>query len=125
MKIIFFDDLKNNVTELIADICQWLEIDPSSSFSFGVKNRTIDYRNRTIHKYIRPVHKKYRAFWRKHPRLTAAIRSAYYRLNAAEVSQPDPRVIERLTRLYGPYNNELRLLLLETDYRSLPDWLSG
>jgi hypothetical protein len=124
LKIVFFDDLKSNAAALIVDICQWLEIDPSSPFDFGVKNRTIDYRNRTLHQYIHALYRKYKTFWRRNPWLGKRLRKAYHRLNATEVAAPDPSVIRKLRLIYKPYNDELRSFLLGNQYEPLPDWLN-
>ncbi|HLT90009.1 MAG TPA: sulfotransferase [Woeseiaceae bacterium] len=128
LKVLFTDDLKANSRAVTADVCRWLGLDPSAIASepFEVSNRTLHYRFRGLHRHVTGLYMLTEPFWRRHVALKRAIRRVYNRLNGARRSLPaiDPETLERLHRVYAPYNEGLRAFLVE-QRMPLPPWLES
>lgn len=129
LKVVFFDDLKNNAFDLTADICKWLGLDTAcfESKDFTVENKTLHYRHRSLHRYVTDIYMKSEAFWRKHHRLKQRLRNVYNMFNAdadRKLQTIDEAAISRLRAKYAPHNKELKLFLESNNYKSLPGWLN-
>ena len=128
LKVVFFDDLKDDPIGLTVSICEWLGLD-SGCFKpqdFTVENRTLHYRYRTLHRYMHKYYMKHEAFWRKHRRLKQYLRSAYNIFNSGtekRLSTVDGAAVSRLQEIFAPHNAALKSFLLSNNYRSLPGWL--
>lgn len=127
LKIVFFDDLKENPKSLTFDVAQWLELDTAEfrDSDFTVENKTVYYKNKSIHKVILGINKKMEAFWRRNHGLKKKLRSIYYSFNADNSSNEkmDENTKQLLRELYEPYNRELKGMLKKNGYRQLPSWL--
>ncbi|WP_156493866.1 sulfotransferase domain-containing protein, partial [Alcanivorax sp. HI0007] len=55
IKVLSFSEINDNPASLMKDISGWLSIDPSfySTFSFAVKNKTVEVKNKKVHKMVR------------------------------------------------------------------------
>ncbi len=127
IKIVFFDDLRENPADLIDSICQWLSIDTHlhTGNDFTIENKGFYYKNRNIHKLAINLNEKFEPFFRRYPHLKQFIRKLYL-LNAK--SNPyilDAATEEYLSKLYAPYNTQLYSLLSSKGYPAerMPDWL--
>lgn len=123
LKVLFFDDLKASARELTASVCKWLGLDTRclDVHSFGVENRTLHYRNKRLHHSLARFYARTETFWRRHYALKNALRSVYNRLNDGKaIRAENPAALDRLRKVYAPYNAELRQLLTGQE---LPSWL--
>lgn len=127
LRIVYFDDLKENPKALTFDIANWLGLDTSvfRDSDFTVENKTVYYKNKSIHKVILGINKKMEAFWRRNHGLKKKLRSIYYSFNADNSSSEkmDENTKQLLRELYQPYNRELKGMLEKNGYRQLPSWL--
>lgn len=124
LKVVFFDDLKESGKALTVSVCEWLGLDTKhlDSQSFDVQNQTLHYRNKPVHRLTTRFYARTEAFWRRHYGLKSGLRSMYNRLNGGKVARrASAAALERLQRVYAPYNAELRQLLAG---QKLPPWLS-
>jgi len=128
LKIVFFDDLKNQPMQLTAEICEWLGISSEvyKASDFTVENKTVYYKNKSIHKLILSMNKKLEAFWRRNHQLKKKLRSFYYIFNAnsSKGESMDDRTKKILEELYSPYNARLLEMLKKQGYTKFPNWLS-
>lgn len=128
VKILFFENLKEDTSAFMADLCQWLNIDfrlyrPED---FKIENQTIGYKNRWMHKAMLELNKNFESFWRKNVGLKRTLRSLYKKVNASESSREKMSFDERdyLETLYAPYNKRLVTLLRNKGITQLPAWLN-
>jgi Sulfotransferase domain len=128
LKILFFEDLKNDSFEFMRKLCQWLELDFSmyKPEDFKIENETIAYRNRLMHRTLLKINKKFEPFWRRNTGLKRSLRNAYKRVNASSAGREKMLAEERafIEDLYRPCNQKLAAYLKEKDIRPLPEWLS-
>jgi hypothetical protein len=127
LKIMFFEDLKNNASAFMQEICQWLALDFGVYLpnDFRVENQTIGYRNRWLHKTFLTINKKFEPFWRKNVQLKRTLRALYKGVNAEDKKREHMSDEDRnyLNSIYGPYNKRLADFLKEKGITRLPEWL--
>lgn len=126
IKVIFFDDLKNSPGTVVAELCDWLGIDPGyyNNYIFEVENKGAGYNIKLLQKLALTINSVFEPFWRKHPQVKSALRRYYYFLNgrAYEYDVTDNIKME-LNAFYLPYNRETGEILLAHGYAKLPSWL--
>jgi Sulfotransferase domain len=126
LKILFFDDLKNNPQLLLQNVCQWLDIDRSifDSESLEVENQSINYKNKGLQQLALFLNHKAEKFWRSNPEIKIRLRKFYYTINGKpHQDEISDRTLEYLKSIYQPYNQRLADLLVSKGYTNLPQWL--
>ncbi len=126
VKIIFFEQLKNNSQQLLKEICQWLNLDGSvyDSANLEVENKTVNYSNKFIHKAALALNFGGEKFFRANPQIKKALRRVYYAVNAKPHQETiSEKTMAYLKSIYAPYNRRLATQLSAREYTNLPDWL--
>lgn len=127
IKILFFDDLKNNPYSLIVSLTKWLDIDDKfyNNFSFEIENKSMNYKNKYVHIIALNLYRILEPFLRKNYNLKKYIRKVYYLVNLSKHnSDLDPNTRKLLEEFYMPYNKELSIFLKKQGYSNLPNWLN-
>jgi hypothetical protein len=129
LKVIFFDDLKNDTPGLMKDLATWLNIDPSfyDTFNFDIKNRSNNFRYRFLHRIAVGANETGRKLWRSNPGLKKLVLNTYYAFNGTPFKKeefPD-EVIDKLYRHFKPYNQKLNSILHRHGYHQLPAWIGN
>jgi hypothetical protein len=128
LKIVYFDDLRENPRKLCDDLTQWLGLPPlpEQDALFTVENRTIYARNRHMHKAALLVNNRLERFLRNHHAIKRGLRRFYYALNArsSKTEGMDELSAQMLRAHYAPHNQELRDLLTLYGRNGLPSWLN-
>jgi hypothetical protein len=128
IKVVFFDDLRNDPVGLLGELCSWLDISPAPyvSASMTVENKTVDCRNRYLHKIALAVNGANEKFFRSHPGLKNLVRTAYYRLNGdLRKQRMSEHTLKYLRSLYTPSLLELGRQLAARGFDRTPDWIPG
>jgi hypothetical protein len=126
VRIVFADDLFGDARAVVTEVCRWLEIDPvvASRFDYSVRNKTAHARSPAAGRAARALKKKGDAALARAPRLKMALRSAYLKVNTAELSEKlSPETRARLESFYRPSNLAVAEMLRERGYDRLPPWL--
>jgi len=127
LKIVFFDDLKNDSANFMKELATWLEIDAAfyDDFNFDVKNKSHDYRNKILHKLVVSANKTGQRFWRSNPGLKKLMLDTYYKINGSPVNKNelDAGTISALRDYYHPHNERLHNLMTQYGYKNFPIWL--
>jgi len=127
LKILFFDDLKQDSRGFLSEIAHWLDIDDSffDTVDFSVQNKSVGYKNAGLQKLALFINTKAEKFWRANQSLKNALRQVYYLLNAQpHQQQADKATLHQLEQIYEPYNQRLAQQLRAQGYEQLPSWLS-
>ena len=128
LKVVFFEHLKDSPSELLSELCDWLQIDPTfyNSYNFDVKNRSVNYKLKHFHKAAVTMNDIGQRLWRRNPRLKSELLKVYYRLNGKPIDKSEFRVgtIKELYSYFRPYNEALCSILKQQGVEDLPDWLS-
>lgn len=127
LKLVFFDDLRQNSRAFMTDIAEWLEIDSSfyDTFEFDIKNKSLNYKNRGMHRIAVTANNLGQRFWRSNPHLKKKLLGVYYKLNGTSFRKNEfqPDTIEMLYRYFEPHNQKLAAMLNKYGYNHLPEWL--
>ncbi|MEA5510543.1 sulfotransferase [Crocosphaera sp. UHCC 0190] len=126
LKVIFFDDLKNDSKQLLKEICHWLEIDWEGWDLPDLKaeNKSVNYKSQFLQRLALLVNDSAEKFWRANPKLKIQLREIYYLINGmAHTDELKPETLEYLISLYKPYNQKLAEQLIARDYSVFPQWL--
>jgi hypothetical protein len=127
VRIVFFDDLTADPSDVVRQLCLWLGIDPTlvDRFDYSARNVTAHPRSAAV---ARTVFRAKRAIDRLLPRtpgLRAAVRSAYVRLNAGRVDERlDAKMRERLGAMYRASTAATFDAVRAAGYGDVPGWLS-
>jgi hypothetical protein len=110
LKVIFFDELVADPEALLADLLQWLDLDPRAAEMSDLKavNATQEYRAKVPQTVAVKVNRRGEQFFRRHPRTKKVLRSTYYALNCdkrTETMSAEART--RLETFYHPHNTRL------------------
>lgn len=126
-RVIFFDDVIARPREVVADLCAWLDLDPTAvrDFDLSARNVTYEPRSRAVHRAAVAVRRRAAGTLQARPRLQDALRKAYGLVNAQTRSERMPPAQRaRLDAYYDAPNARLRRLLLDLGYEDLPRWLA-
>lgn len=128
LRILFFEDLRDNAFDFTVNLCRWLDLDADcyTLKDFTVENKTIHYRHRKLHEYVKNIYMGSEVFWRKNDGLKRRLRKIYNVFNsgtAEKLSTIDDDAVAELREIYNPHNRELRSFLDAHNYKSLPSWV--
>lgn len=126
IKVLFFDDLKQDSKAFLEETCRWLDIDDSfiNTLDLSVQNKSVGYKNAGLQKLALFINGKAEKFWRANQGIKDLLRTVYYALNG----QPhqggvDEQTLEKVQSIYRPYNQRLAAQLRSHGYEKLPSWL--
>ena len=128
IKIVFFDQLKNDSKLLLKELCSWLDIDESlyDAIALEVENKTVAYKSKCLQASALFLNQKAEKFWRANPQVKSTLRDFYYRFNGSKDKNSfNEETINFLHSMYEPYNQLLAHQLTERGYSNLPEWLQG
>jgi hypothetical protein len=126
--VFFFDDLRADPMQVLAEQCRRLGIDPSLlPAQVPVENSAPAYRSRGVQRAAAFAARRGRAVLHRYPGLYARARRGYEAVNKAEAPQIEvPSTLRReIEALYRPWNDQLRDQLREAGITDLPDWLAS
>jgi hypothetical protein len=126
LRIVFFEHLAADPEAVVVGLCDWLnlESDPVAGFDFGARNRTIQTRSRRLRRFALSLNKAAAPVVERRPRVKAALRTAYERVNASPQTEEFSSELKRgLSEDFKDENAALRRLLLEEGYEHFPSWL--
>lgn len=126
IKIIFFDDLKNDPEAVLEDLCDWLNIDFNfyKDKSFTVENKSVEFKNKPLQKIVFSIYMKLEPFFRNNYKLKSFLRDVYYKLNVDKKENIlNQETLLEIDKLYIKKNAELREFLLEKGYTKFPEWM--
>lgn len=127
IKIVFFDQLKQDSLALLKDICNWLDIDGSiyDATSLEVENKTVGYKSKRLQAIALSLNEKAEKFWRANPQIKSKLREVYYGFNGMKAKESySENTLDYLYSIYEPYNRKLAYQLTQRGYSDLPEWLS-
>lgn len=126
LKIVFFDELKNNSYQVMIEICAWLDIDSEiyDNFQFSIENKSLQPKNFFLHNIVYDFYMKNETFFRKNKKIKLFLKSIYNSINHKPFSnKPTENVLETLAEIYSSPNIKLGKLLKRHGYNDLPSWL--
>jgi hypothetical protein len=126
LKIVFFDDIKNNQKKVMIDLCAWLNIkgDIYMNMDFDIKNKTRTSKYRVLHSIASSINNNFEYFFRNNPSIKNRLNKIYFILNGSKNEEKiTADEIKNLKKLYEQKNMELSELLIKNGYQDLPKWL--
>jgi Sulfotransferase domain len=127
MKVVFHDDLAADPERVLADLLIWLGLQPMTSATANIENQGRSFRVAGVQRQALWINGHLEPFFRRHPRLKATLRDAYYRANGAPHDSIRPLPADH--PLWTSYTESLgafRAQLLLWDFSlTLPDWLAA
>lgn len=125
MKIVYFEDLKNNPKCFVTDILNWLHLDTGvyENFDFTIENKTVFAKNKLFHKTALLLNERFENFLRNSPNFKNKIRNIYYKFNKSKEEEKfDVGIINELQQIYQEPNRQLKELLIKEELKC-PSWL--
>jgi len=125
IKIVYFENLKENPKSFTMDIANWLNIDPEfyENLNFSIEAKTVFAKNKLLHKTALLINQKFESHFRNHPNIKNRIRNIYYSLNESKQEESfDRSIMERLEKIYEEPNSKLKELLRK-EALNYPSWL--
>ncbi len=127
VKIIFFDDLKNDSQKIMKNLSDWIGLESSiynDTSIFTITNKTQASKHKGLFKMASTINMKFENFWRKNKGLKNFLKSLYFKINGSDykesINAHDKKI---LNDYYKPYNLDLYKLLKKYHYDDLPSWL--
>lgn len=128
LKVLFFDDLKQDSKGFLQDTCQWLDLDESfiETLDLNVQNKSVGYKNAGLQKLALSINDRAEKFWRANQGIKDVLRTVYYSLNGRpHQGGVDEQTLARVQAIYQPYNQRLASQLRSHGYAKLPNWLQA
>lgn len=125
IKVLFFDDLKDNPHLVIQELCSWLNLNESvyNNKSFEIENKSVNFKYSKLQKVAQFAAKKFEPFLRKNYTIKKNLRKLYYRLNVKTLAQTEEPSLNELDKLYRFKNKQLKEFLEDKKYFNIPKWL--
>lgn len=126
-KIIFFDELKKDPSQVMADLCRWLDIDTEfyRNYKFSIENKSLQPKNMFLHNIAYNVYMNNEVFFRKNQSLKKFLKRIYDMVNHKPFSnKSDQNMINVLRKIYNLPNKQLGNLLKQYGYDNTPSWMS-
>lgn len=125
IRVIFFDELNKRPREILAEICEFIGVEPSFFESFVMKkaNVTFSARMKFLHYFVLLLNRILESVFRQRPALKQRLVKIYKYFNQDQQGyvpmHADTR--EKLIRYYAPSNAKVKKVLKG---QPLPSWLS-
>ncbi|HET8837566.1 MAG TPA: sulfotransferase [Flavobacteriaceae bacterium] len=125
IKILFFDDLRENPGAVVEKVCTWLGIDRNfyENKTFEPENKSVSIRNGAVQNLVVGIANKMEPVLRRNYQLKKFLRNLYYSINVDSKRKSEPINLESIEDLYKIKNKALKEFLLEKGYRDFPTWL--
>lgn len=126
--VVFAEELFQNPSGVVSDVCQWLEIAPRTApeFDYAARNRTFHPRSTLLRVAAHRANQALDGVLHRMPALRTRMREVYGRLNPerppAEKLRTETR--ERLESVYATSNARTAEALRAHGYSRLPSWLA-
>ncbi len=124
IKIMLFDSMRKDPIAFMADICEFISVDPEfyQSYTFGKSNVTFAGKLKSLHFIAMLLNKVLESFLRQRPELKARLVSLYKKINQSRgrVEPMSASIRARLNEYYAPANRELAVMF---SGQPLPPWL--
>ena len=128
LRVVFFDDIKNDPKSVMIDLCKWLAIEDDiyTEMNFNIKNKTRASKYKTLHNMASSINEQFEYFFRKNPSIKNWFKTIYFKINGTKMEEKITAVeLAQLRKLYEYKNKKLSELLIQYEYSNLPDWLRG
>jgi hypothetical protein len=127
IKIVFFDELRDNPKKVTQDISKWLDIDSVfyNNKIFTVENKSIKVKHEYLQRLAIIISKKIEPVIRRNYRLKLFLRKCYYILNEGKSENDNLKIksLKQLKDFYREKNLELKKILILKGYNNFPEWL--
>lgn len=128
VRVVFFDDLRADTRKVLVDLCDWAGLDGAMFEGEGPlpgQNTSTGFRAAWLHRLAVRVNDGFEVFFRRHPRVKAAVKDTYLWLNGApKEGARDEALLAELRAEYRPSMARTAALLRAKGYAELPAWLS-
>lgn len=128
LKVLFFDDLKQDSTAFLKETCEWLGIDDAfiETLDLDVQNKSVGYKNAWLQQLALSINDRAEKFWRANQGIKNFLRTVYYAINGQpHQGGTDEQTLTQIQTIYQPYNQRLALQLRSHGYNKLPNWLQN
>lgn len=129
IKIVFFEDIKNEPNKIMKAICAWLSINDNIYYDdtlFQIKNKTRMSKIKFIYKIATFMNRNFESFYRINPLFKTYLNKIYYKLNEDTSNDTiNKNDIEVLRSYYKSKNENLFKLLKKQNFTEFPNWLRG
>jgi hypothetical protein len=126
VKVVYFEDLIEDGLSVLAEVVEWLGLDPTPLESSGLRseNRTTSFKNARLQQMALGFNDGAERLLRRLPSVKRAMRSAYFALNgrAVDGSQVSESVLADLAERYVGPNARLGTML-DANGVARPSWL--
>lgn len=127
VKILFFEDMKDNPSLFLTELSGWLDLAPDfyTNYEFAIANKTSTYKNRQLHQLSIMANMRFEAIFRRYPVVKHFLKGVYLKLNTGStlsVSQYESKMAQVL---YLESNKELVNIISEAGISEVPYWLKG
>lgn len=123
IKIMFYEDMRDNLNGFMAELCGFLVIDASfyDNYTFPRVNETFEPKLRVFHRVALSANEKLERFFRHHRSIKNRMVSYYKLINRKQGYLPmQDATRKKLEEYYSQSNRELKKLLKSEQY---PSWL--
>lgn len=128
LRVLFFDDLRDDPATVVGDVCGWLGIDrgAAAGFDYDVRNPTVHPRSVALARGADAARTAARRLLRRAPGVRRKLRDGYFRVNAGEIDErPSEDVRARLDELYAPSNARTAATVRALGVTRPPAWLAS
>lgn len=126
IKIIFFDDLKDDPRVVLRDLCKWINIDESYFFDkdFPIENKSVSFKNKSLQSLSIKIADFMEPILRRNYRIKSFLRKIYYSINVDNQEEfLDADSLREISSLYENKNIRLKSFLEKHGYKKFPEWL--
>jgi hypothetical protein len=126
IKVVFFDDLRDNRSFLLKDIFSWLKLNDSmfEQLKFGVENKTVQYKNKEMQRFALWANKKGERIFRQYPYIKTLLRNGYRKLNSSKTKEViSSELRNQVKTYYSATYEDLAYKLQSRGFDKLPKWL--
>jgi hypothetical protein len=126
VKLLFFDDLRDNRSLLLKDICSWLELhdDIFELLKLDVENKTLQYKSKEMQRLALWINNKGERIFRKYPDVKTFLRNGYRKINSSKKKEViSSELKEQAKTYYSDTYEYLAFKLKSRGFDRLPVWL--
>jgi hypothetical protein len=126
IKIIFFEQMKENPYGVLMDLANWLNLNVSAvaNIKIEIENKTRYFNNRFLHHTALILNDSFEKFFRANPSVKKKLRNIYFFFNEKPSEEKiNEKIINELYEFYKPYNENLKRILITNEISNLPQWL--
>jgi hypothetical protein len=128
LRVLFFDDLREDPRAMVTDLCRWLGIDEgvAAGFSYETRNPTVHPKSLAAARSAQVARGISHRLLGGAPGIRRRLRDVYVRLNTGSIDErPAPETLAHLTRIHAGSNAATAEALRRLGVERLPGWLDG